>query len=254
MNNNNKILIEQRFTKALNTYKNNATIQIYMAKKLLALIKKISNKENFKDVFEFGCGCGLLTNEFIKRYNYKTYLTNDIVEKCSDHVLQICEKIEFIYGDIEQINIDKKFDLIISNATFQWLNNPSKTIKTLISCLKPNGILAFTTFGINNFQELKQLDHGLDYMDIKSLKSLFGKKQDSLFIEEEIKILEFKTPYEVLKHIKLSGVNAIGKTFFTKSKLNKLINDYYKYFKIKNKQSVSLTYHPIFIIFSNVVI
>ena len=86
-------------------------------------------------------------------------------------------------------------------------------------------------------------------MDINSLKSLFGTKQNSLFIKEEIKILEFKTPYEVLKHIKLSGVNAIGKTSFTKSKLNKLINDYYKYFKATDKHSVSLTYHPIYIIY-----
>ena len=132
MNNNNKILIEQRFTKALNTYKNNATIQIYMVNELLALIKKISNKEKFNDVFEFGCGCGLLTNEFIKKYDFNTYLANDIVEKCSDYILQISEKIEFICGDIEKINFDKKFDLIISNATFQWLNNPNKTVNTLI--------------------------------------------------------------------------------------------------------------------------
>ena len=249
MNNNNKILIEQRFTKALNTYKNNATIQIYMVNELLALIKKISNKEKFNDVFEFGCGCGLLTNEYIKKYDFNTYLANDIVEKCSDYILQISEKIEFICGDIEKINFDKKFDLIISNATFQWLNNPNKTVNTLISYLKPNGTLAFTTFGIDNFKELKQLGYGLDYMDINSLKSLFGTKQNSLFIKEEIKILEFKTPYEVLKHIKLSGVNAIGKTSFTKSKLNKLINDYYKYFKATDKHSVSLTYHPIYIIY-----
>lgn len=249
MNNNNKILIEQRFTKALHTYKNNATIQIYMVNELLALIEKITNKKKFKDVFEFGCGCGLLTNEFIKKYDFNTYFANDIVEKCSDYILQISEKIEFICDDIEKINFDKKFDLIISNATFQWLNNPNKTVNTLISYLKPNGTLAFTTFGVDNFKELKQLGYGLDYMDINSLKSLFGTKQNSLFIKEEIKILEFKTPYEVLKHIKLSGVNAIGKTSFTKSKLNKLINDYYKYFKATDKHSVSLTYHPIYIIY-----
>lgn len=248
-NNNNKILIEQRFTKALHTYKKNASMQIYMANELLTLIKKISNKEEFKDIFEFGCGCGLLTNEFLKKYDFTSYLANDIVEKCSDYMLQMSKKIDFICGDIEKINIDKKFDLIISNATFQWLNNPNETIKTLISHLKPAGILAFTTFGINNFKELKQLGYGLDYMDIKSLKSLFGNNQDNLFIKEEIKTLKFNTPYEVLKHIKLSGVNAIKKSSFTKSKLNKLIDDYYKYFKINSENLVSLTYHPIYIIY-----
>lgn len=253
MNNNNKILIEQRFTKALHTYKNNATIQIYMVNELLTLIEKITNKKKFKDVLEFGCGCGLLTNEFIKIYDFNTYFANDIVGKCSDYILQICDKIEFICGDIEKINCDKKFDLIISNATFQWLNNPSETINNLISHLKPNGTLAFTTFGVNNFKELKQLGYGLDYMDINSLKKLFGSNPESLFIKEEIKLLEFKTPYEVLKHIKLSGVNAIGKTSFTKSKLNKFINDYYKYFKTQDEHFVSLTYNPIFIIYPNVV-
>ena len=91
-NNNNKILIEQRFTKALHTYKKNASMQIYMANELLKLIKKISNKEEFKDIFEFGCGCGLLTNEFLKKYDFSNYLANDIVEKCSDYILQMSKK------------------------------------------------------------------------------------------------------------------------------------------------------------------
>ncbi|UKI41741.1 MAG: hypothetical protein L6V95_01425 [Candidatus Melainabacteria bacterium] len=39
-------------------------------------------------------------------------------------------------------------------------------------------------------------------------------------MKEEIKTLYFKTPYDVLKHIKFSGVNAVSKISLTKSKLN----------------------------------
>lgn len=51
-------------------------------------------------------------------------------------------------------DINLCFDLIISNATFQWFNTPKETCQALSSLLTGEGILAFATFGPNTFYEL----------------------------------------------------------------------------------------------------
>lgn len=242
---NDKFLLEQRFNKSLSTYKDNAIVQNYMAKKLLNMIEK----KKYCDVFEFGCGCGLLTNEFFKNFQCGNYLANDIVQSCSEYLSKISQKIVFNCCDIEKMKLDRNFDLIISNATFQWLQNPKTTVENFIAHLKPNGTLAFTTFGINNFKELKKLGYGIDYLKIKDLENLFKDYKKNLIIKEEIKTLYFKTPYDVLKHIKFSGVNAVSKISLTKSKLNDFSSGYNKYFKTNDDNFVTLTYHPIYIIF-----
>ena len=249
--NSNKILIEKRFTKSIHTYKDNAIIQKTMALKLLNILKEESlNKKKFDDVFEFGCGCGLLTYEFFNNFSCTNYICNDIVKSCYDYIFNINKKIEFICADVENIELNKKFDLIISNATFQWLNNPKKTTNTLISNLKEDGILAFTTFGPYNLKEFKQLGFGLNYINIESIKSLFPiKDKNKIIIKDEIIQLHFKNPYYVLKHLKCSGVNAVYNHSFTKTKLKKFIDDYYKLFKTKDKNFVTLTYHPVYIFF-----
>ena len=242
---NDKFLIEERFNKSLSTYKDNAIVQNYMAKKLLNMIER----KKYCDVFEFGCGCGLLTEKFFKNFQCETYFANDIVQNCSEYLYKISQKIEFNCCDIEKMNFARKFDLIISNATFQWLQDPKTAVENFIAHLKPNGTLAFTTFGINNFKELKKLGYGINYLKIKDLENLFTDYKKNLIIKEEIKTLYFKTPYDVLKHIKFSGVNAVNKISLTKSKLNDFSSGYNKYFKTNDDNFVTLTYHPIYIIF-----
>lgn len=63
---------------------------------------------------------------------------------------------EFICGDIEELDLPDTYDLIISNATFQWFNQLKNTIKKLVANLRPEGTLAFSTFGADTFYELHE--------------------------------------------------------------------------------------------------
>ena len=101
-----------------------------------------------------------------------------------------------------------------------------------------------------NLKEFKQLGFGLNYINIESIKSLFPiKDKNKIIIKDEIIQLHFKNPYYVLKHLKCSGVNAVYNHSFTKTKLKKFIDDYYKLFKTKDKNFVTLTYNPVYIFF-----
>lgn len=240
---NDKNLIKKRFEKGIKTYQQNAIIQKHMADKLIMLIKKYVNLDKFDNIFEIGCGSGILTKVAKRSFIYKDYFLNDITD-----VSELYPSDNFILGDIEQINLSKKgyiFDLIISNATFQWIDDLNNLFKNLNINLDKKGYFCFTTFGKENFIELKNVaDISLNYHSLIDIKNfLICNNFKILHIEEEINKLFFENPYQVLKHIKNTGVNSIKKAIWTKNKLNNFINTYQKLYT-----DISLTYHPIYII------
>ena len=126
----NKSLIKRRFTNSLKTYNDNAQAQIQMAKKLASLI----DLDRYKSVLELGCGTGIMTSEFCFS-DIKTFDAVDIVPGCRDYLSKISDKINFICDDMETFIPDKKYDLIISNATIQWVENLSEFIDKYMNYL-----------------------------------------------------------------------------------------------------------------------
>ena len=236
----NKTLMIKRFAKNLEHYNDNAKIQKQMAEKLLSFI----NKCKFDSVLEIGCGTGLMTSLAVNKISYKKYIANDIVPDCEKFIKNIDSNIEVRIGDVETIikNSCEKYDLIISNASFQWIEDLESFIETLINRLKPNGILLFSTFGMENLREIRYITgKGLNYYSYSELCNLL--KNSKYRAEEEIRVINFKTPSDVLKHLKYTGVNSISSEQWTKKDLKSFENEYNNF--CSNRPS--LTYHPIYV-------
>ena len=236
----NKDLIQRRFSKHLDTYNANAVIQRKMAEYLIQIL----DKEKFNDVLEIGCGTGLLTELAIKNISYNNYIANDIVKNCKKYISKISPSIKFVSADIEEFlkNNESRYDLILSNAVFQWLEDFESFIGLLLSRLNNGGIILFSTFGKKNYSEIRQiLKQTLPYRTVDEYKKIL--KNYSHSIEEEIYTLNFKTPEEVLKHIKLTGANAICETRWTKSDMLNFVTEYNK---LCSGPPV-LTYNPVYI-------
>ena len=179
----------------------------------------------------------------MRHFSKYYYFLNDITD-----VSGLYPSDNFILGDIEQVNLSKKeyiFDLIISNATFQWINDLNNLFKNLYMNLEKEGYFCFTTFGKENFIELKRVANiSLKYYSLENLSYILSSNNfEILHIEEDMNKLFFENPYQVLKHIKNTGVNSIKKAIWTKNKLNNFINTYQEFYT-----DISLTYHPIYII------
>ena len=240
----NKDLIQKRFAKNLDTYNDNAKIQKKMAERLLSFL----NRKDFNDILEIGCGTGFLTQLVNDSFNFNTYTANDIVESCEKYVKEINPKINFIPADIEKAveNSDKKYDLIISNAAFQWVENLESFIKLLVSKLNEGGILLFSTFGPENFREVNfVLGKTLPYYSANELQEII--KDYKIIVEQEMHVMAFKTPKDILKHIKSTGVNALEMVSWTKSDMQKFENGYNNFCS----GIPTLTYHPIYVKIEN---
>lgn len=238
----NKNLIAKRFSKSFKNYNDNAFIQNIMANNL---VQNLPYKE-FDSVFEIGCGTGLLTQKIKDNLKFNNFVANDIVD-CSKYINEIICSNKFICGDIEEIEINGKFDLIISNACLQWCKKQDKTIQKLKTALNNNGLIAISVFGKKNLCEIKEVfDTSLEYTTLEDLKNIFDDYK-CIYFEEKTKKLYFDKPLDVIKHFKNTGVNSLTKINFTKRKLKEFENNFTSKFYKEGK--VYITYNPIYAIF-----
>ena len=229
------------FEKAKDTYRKNAHIQKKMAQRLISALVKICGKD-YDKIFEIGSGTGFLPDEIIKNLKFNKITLNDITDNFTNF-----EPNNYIKGDILNINLPNSFDLIISNAVFQWINNYEFLFKKLKSSLKKGGILCFSTFGVKNFSQIKNIAGiGLCYPDLKEVINKNGF--EILFFEEELQTVYFNSIKELLSHIKLTGVKTENRVW-TKSDFKNFENNYLKNYK--DDMGFELTYHPYFYILKN---
>ena len=237
----NKNLITSRFEKHLKDYDKNAKIQKLMAEKLVTLC----SKRKYKNILEIGCGTGLLTREIVKNTEFENYTAIDIVGECESYIKNIDSRIKFVAEDAEKYVLSFTPDLIISNAALQWVADFEKTVNGLKSILAPNGEFIFSTFGKENFREIFYImGTSLKYYSETELKEMFP---DANIYPQEIHIMSFKEPKEVLKHLQLTGVNGVDNKAWTKGDL-KRFEDAYSSLCVKIP---TLTYNPVYIKITN---
>lgn len=235
-----KELVRKRFAKSLPTYKESAVVQEIMAENLVNMLPK----KEYDNITELGSGCGLLTKKITDNIRFKKYYAVDIVKECEKYIHEISPKIDFIQTDIEDFIPPVPTNLILSNASLQWLDDLESFIQKMKNNLVTDGVFGFTVFGKDNYKELKTiLKSNLKYYSIKEIEKICSGYK-ILNISEDKNILDFETPKDVLYHIKNTGVNALSQTHWTRKDLRQFIEDYNRV--CNNK--ITLTYHPIYVI------
>lgn len=246
-----KSIIEKCFTKGSETYNNEALIQKKIAAKLAHLLLNLGF-EKFEQVLEIGCGTGFLTKQIINNFSFQEYYLNDLVNKTVNEIITpspiAIKNLKFIKGDAETISFPENMDAIVSTSTFQWFNFLEEFISKMQKLLKKKGVFAFSTFGPNNYKEIKStLNIGLSYKSKEEIERILNANFEIIHSEEWTEQKHFNSPTEVLKHMKLTGVNGVKTSYIGKERLTKFHNDYVRLFSNTLNQ-VSLTYNPIIII------
>ena len=211
-------------------------------------------------VIEFGCGTGIYSRMLLQALRPEELLLNDLcpdMKYCCEDLL-MKKQVSFLPGDAETVSFPTESTLITSCSALQWFESPENFFERCNTLLNNQGYFAFSTFGKENMKEVALSPHF-----------------DILYSEEELIPLSFEDPIKVLYHLKQTGVNGLStQSSPTGKQENDLCssdNNSKNNFKNNLPQqqwtrrdlqlfcerytqeftqgaSVSLTYHPIYII------
>lgn len=229
-----KNIVAQRFATASRTYDENAIVQREMVESLVAML----GGGRFENILEVGAGTGLLSRALESQVPHKQ-LTKwdlsaqqpDVVECDAESKIRNCQT--------------GQYDLIISASAIQWFHSPATFVMECDRVLSPKGVLAIATYAPGTFCELSQAGiKGIDYLDEPTWRDVLERGNWSSFsINKQQRTLAFSSPLEVFRHIKHTGVNAIGSSGRNIAALQKLLRDY----PLKDGSN-PLTYCPIFLL------
>ncbi|MCF6094285.1 malonyl-ACP O-methyltransferase BioC [Microaerobacter geothermalis] len=266
-----KQLLKKRFSTNAKSYDRYANVQKKMALeliKLLQLNKGIRKTE--MNILEVGCGTGYLTEQLCHLYPKANITAVDLAPGMIEMARQrVVKNVTFCCGDIEEMIMSDPYDMIISNATFQWLNHLESTLRRLFTWLTNDGGIYFSTFGNQTFTELHtsfqlakqrlQIDstgslgqsfYSLDDLNGLCQRSLHDSNWDSTFTIQAYEKMEyeyFPTMQDFFTSIRRIGANNSnqGEYCLRPTLFKEMIRIYETNFRKESQMQVS--YHCLFL-------
>jgi malonyl-CoA O-methyltransferase len=268
-------MISRQFNRsAAGSYDKHANVQHTMADQLSqTLINEFIPKANpALNILEIGCGTGALTERLADDWPNAMIHALDIAPamiNVAKHRFGIVSKpsnIRFVLADVENWapNVSSNaFDIIVANACFQWLSQPKETLIHLRRLLRSEGILVFTTFGPDTFQELHESfktvylasgqvpqRHGLTFKSTLEWKCLLEEAGfTSIQVASSIQTEVFTSVREFLHSVKAVGAStteaAITRGISSRSLFTSMYKEYENKFSMPG--GIAATYELLLI-------
>ncbi len=146
--------VRARFSAAASVYGDRAHIQREIAKRLVLLLppRLLASR-----ILEVGCGTGILTQMLSVRFPYARIeaidLSRDMVAK-AERAIPL-PRIRWIVGDAAHFRGRRRYPLIISSSSLQWMIPFREAIQNLASLLCGDGLLAFSMMMDGSLSELR---------------------------------------------------------------------------------------------------
>lgn len=204
------------FSKASESYDAQATVQKHTLARLLTLMSE-GEMQVPATGLDIGCGPGTSTVALAARYPNTAFTGMDSsleMVRTAQRTIHM-SNVTFQVGDGEQFVTDKTYDVIASNATFQWFKHFHTTIPKLKSQLTENGRLVFSMFGPGTFQELRQslslvMGHPIllassGFLTQEVVVDVLKGSFKHVTVEQELVRKPFPSFMALLRHIKETG-------------------------------------------------
>ena len=213
-----KELVKHNFSKYARYYDRYSTIQNLSASKLISKVEG----DFFDRILDIGCGTGnytkLLREKFPKARIKAIDISSEMIEVAKEKLHG--QDIEFIIDDAETIDPQGQFDLISSNASFQWFENLECALSRYAAFLKKGGVILFSIFGPATFHELdkalKELSgkktsiNSCNFCDKPEMEKILKRILKNTDVERKIYRQNYNSLTELLKNIKYTGTRGNG--------------------------------------------
>ena len=243
--------VARRFGRARSTYDSNATPQLHAGRRLLSLATPYL-PARVDSMIDIGCGTGSLTSEVID------LLAPHDVELWDLHLPESAASLGQIHPstrivlrqtDAESSIADLpqgEIDLIYSASTAQWFNSLRAFLAHAYRALRRGGVIALSTYGPLTMSQIG-LATGIPsrFMSVESIRRSLPEGAEAAVLEEETEDLAFGSALEVLRHVSLTGVNALTPRGATDTgSARRLLSRY----PLEPDGSALLTFQPIYLI------
>lgn len=244
-----KNLIRKRFAKAAGSYDSEAAIQKDIARKMTGLIGKYVPADMHRNVLEIGCGTGFFTRLYADSFHPGRLWLNDLCPEMESFFSDMgSDNVAFLPGDAERIPLPEDLSLITSCSAIQWFEDHPRFFRNCAERLEQGGYIAFSTFGKENFSELSTVTGAsLAYKSIDELRESLEGAFETVYSGEECIRMLFRSPMDVLEHIKKTGVTGVRNGRWTKGSLSSFCRKYSELY-CRDGNGVSLSYHPVYMI------
>lgn len=223
--------IAKAFDKGAPSYDWAALIQREVAQKLASFLPQ----EAPQNILEIGCGTGFLTKILAQKYPDAHITAIDISERMIEKCQTKLPTVSFEKSDGETYSPSQKFDLIVSNMTVQWFEDPANGIERFKDFLNPNGHLLYSTLGKDNFKEWKNV---LKNLNISS--DFSPSPQYKFIIDEEKKNTMYHDGFDFIKNLKDMGAHHSSQKPLSTAQLKKACKI------LKEKYYCSITWHILY--------
>lgn len=260
-------LIAHNFEKAAATYERAALVQNAMGAELMAVLgrtlKEYDLAPSWQQALEIGCGPGNFTELLLESLpSLKRLTLNDlspalVAAACArargrcdadDCRADSCQ-VDSVVGDLTQgTALEARYDLVVSNATFQWFADLDKALIKLKALADPGGFLVYSSFLEGTMRELSELlGRGLNYLTADQARTVLERHCEVLHFCTKTVVQHFDSSFHLLRHFKDTGVNSLGDKPLTPSELRRFMLRYEQRYSDESG-AIALTWQPYFVV------
>lgn len=207
--------IRDNFSRIAHSYEQYADIQYSLAESLLQELKQ---EKIYPDkILDIGCGTGKFLADLSRNFSRAQVIGLDISQEMVSITKTRCPHCLVASAQALPFK-SESFDLLISNAVYQWVENLDAAFKEAYRVIKNNGIFVFNCFGKRTLKELRDCfkieENGLPAKDIVYAQ-LLNAGFAHITIEENAQNKYFDNLRHLLWWLKKIG----GNCFYAKTRL-----------------------------------
>lgn len=150
--------VRRSFGRAAHDYDAAAVLQAEVRSELLGRLDLVRLVPDV--VLDLGAGTGRATIELKRRYRRSQVVAVDIAEGMLHEAARrqtLLRRFRRVCADAAALPLgDASVDLVFSNLMLQWCDDPDRVFAECRRVLRPNGLLAFATFGPDTLVELRR--------------------------------------------------------------------------------------------------